>query len=144
MVSAGGLDPCDASWVESLEFKPTEIMELWRFAVTSYLWKAHRDRMLLPSATPNEFNDLVLKQTQRRWNIHIPRRIPERSLGLLPDPEEEGSRPLGAGDLASDLGEGSIGFAVVFEAGVGHTDLMHLAMPGTDQAGAWDAGRAHP
>lgn len=75
MVSAGGLNPSNASWVESLEFEQREIAELWRFAVTSYLWKADQNGLLRPSATPNEFADLVLSQTQRRWNIHITRRM---------------------------------------------------------------------
>ncbi len=75
MVSAGGLNPSNASWVESLEFEQREIAELWRCAVTSYLWKADQNGLLRPSATPNEFADLVLSQTQRRWNIHITRRM---------------------------------------------------------------------
>jgi hypothetical protein len=43
MVSSGGLKPAEARWVPSLEFDHDQIMDLWRFAVTSYLWKAHRD-----------------------------------------------------------------------------------------------------
>jgi len=75
MVSAGGLHLNDVSWLESLEFDREEIMELWRFAVTSYLWNANRDGLLRSPGTPNEFNDLVLKQIQRRWNIHISPRM---------------------------------------------------------------------
>jgi len=75
MVSAGGLKSAEARWVESLQFDRTQIMELWRFAVCSYLWKAHRDSLLQPSSLPEEFNDLILRQTQRRWNIHITRRM---------------------------------------------------------------------
>lgn len=75
MVSAGGLKSAEARWVESLQFDRTQIMELWRFAVCSYLWKAHRDSLLQPFSLPAEFNDLILRQTQRRWNIHITRRM---------------------------------------------------------------------
>lgn len=50
-------------------------MNLWRFAVTSYLWKAHRDGLLLQSSIPEEFNDVILKQVQRDWNVHITRRM---------------------------------------------------------------------
>jgi pyrroloquinoline quinone (PQQ) biosynthesis protein C len=39
MVSAGGLKPAEARWVEPLEFDRQQIMSLWRFAVTSYLWR---------------------------------------------------------------------------------------------------------
>ncbi len=57
--------------MQSIEFDRDQIMELWRFAVTSYLWKANRDRLLQPSGVPLELNDVILRQTQRRWNIHI-------------------------------------------------------------------------
>jgi hypothetical protein len=73
MVSAGGLKPAEARWVRSLEFDHEQIMDLWRFAVTSYLWKAHRDGLLRESSLPEEFNDLIDRQVQRDWNIHITR-----------------------------------------------------------------------
>jgi hypothetical protein len=50
-------------------------MDLWRFAVTSYLWKAHRDGLLLQSALPEGFNDVIHTQVQRDWNIHITRKM---------------------------------------------------------------------
>ncbi|MGO8718626.1 MAG: transposase [Acidobacteriaceae bacterium] len=75
MVSAGGLNLAEARWVKSLEFDHEQIMDLWRFAVTSYLWKANRDGLLRKSSLPEEFNDLILKQVQRDWNIHITRRM---------------------------------------------------------------------
>ena len=71
MVSTGGLDPAEARWVQSLTFNHEQIMDLWRSAVCAYLFKAHRDGLLRPSYLPEEFNDLILRQTQRRWNIHI-------------------------------------------------------------------------
>jgi hypothetical protein len=71
MVSAGGLKTGEACWVRSIEFDREEIMKLWRFAVISYLWKAHRDGLLCASSLPEEFDDLILEQVARRWNIHI-------------------------------------------------------------------------
>jgi Putative transposase len=71
MVSAGGLKTGEACWVRSIEFDREEIMKLWRFAVTSYLWKAHREGLLCASSLPEEFDDLILEQVARRWNIHI-------------------------------------------------------------------------
>src|ERR1035437_573161 len=50
-------------------------MELWRFAVTSYLWKAHRDGLLQQSSLPEEFNDVILEQVRPDWIIHITRRM---------------------------------------------------------------------
>jgi hypothetical protein len=71
MVSAGGLKTSESAWVDSIEFDREQIMESWRFAVTSYLWKANRDGLLSLTTMPSEFSDVVLAQTQRRWNIHI-------------------------------------------------------------------------
>ncbi len=75
MVSAGGLDQYEGTWVQSIEFDREQIMELWRLAVTSYLWKANREGLLRSPAVPAEFSDLVLGQIQRRWNIHITRQM---------------------------------------------------------------------
>jgi len=71
MISAGGLKPAEARWVNSLKFNRKEIMELWRFAVTSYLWKAHRDGLLRNCTLPEDFNELILMQTQQWWNVYI-------------------------------------------------------------------------
>jgi Putative transposase/Transposase zinc-binding domain len=75
MVSAGGLKLAEARWVKSLIFDHEQIMDLWRFAITSYLWKAHRDGLLCKSSVPEEFNDLIHTQLQRGWNIHITSRM---------------------------------------------------------------------
>jgi hypothetical protein len=72
MVSAGGLKPAQASWVEPLEFDRKQIMILWRFAVTSYLWKANRDGLLRKSSLPEEFNEAIHEEVQRDyWHIHL-------------------------------------------------------------------------
>jgi hypothetical protein len=82
MVSAGGLNQSEGTWVQSIDFDRAQIMELWRFAVTSYLWKANRNGLLRSLAMPTEFSDLVLGQVQRRWNIHITRQMTkQRFLG---------------------------------------------------------------
>ena len=78
MVSAGGLNQAEACWVESLEFDHEQIMTLWRFAVCSYLWKAHRDGLLHRPSLPEEFNDLILRQMHRQWNIYITRQMSKR------------------------------------------------------------------
>ena len=75
MTSAGGLNQSEGTWVPSIGFDREQIMDLWRFAVTSYLWKANRDGLLRLSTVSEEFSDLILRQTQRRWNIHITRRM---------------------------------------------------------------------
>jgi hypothetical protein len=75
MLSAGGLNPAECRWVRSLKFDRKEIMELWRFAITSYLWKAHRDGLLQQSSLLEEFNDAILEQVRPDWIIHITRRM---------------------------------------------------------------------
>jgi len=75
MVSAGGLKPAAGEWLKAMEFDKAEIMQLWRFAVTSYLWKAHRNGLLQADALPAEFDGMILAQTQRWWNIHITRQM---------------------------------------------------------------------
>jgi hypothetical protein len=68
--------------VQSIEFDRQKIMELWRYAVTSYLWKAKRLGLLGSAVVSDQFSDLVLVQTQRPWNIHITRRMTkQRFLG---------------------------------------------------------------
>jgi len=75
MASEGGLKESEGTWVPSIKLDRERIMLLWRFAVTSYLWKASRARLLRPSGVSNEFNDMVLGQTQRLWNVHITHRM---------------------------------------------------------------------
>ena len=71
MTSAGGLDTELSHWVQSINFDRDEIMTLWRFAVTSYLEKAHRSGLLDPGSFPSEFRDVIRRQTRRVWNIHV-------------------------------------------------------------------------
>jgi Putative transposase/Transposase zinc-binding domain len=78
MASAGGLNESEGSWVQWIEFDREQIMRLWRFAVTSYLWKANRDGLLHSPSVPLEFDDQVLVQSQRRWNIYITRQMTKK------------------------------------------------------------------
>jgi hypothetical protein len=75
MVSADGLNPAEARWVQSLSFDQEQIMDLWRSAVCAYLFKAHRDGLIHEPSLPGEFNDFTHQQLQRDWNIHITRRM---------------------------------------------------------------------
>jgi hypothetical protein len=78
MVSAGGFMKNGTEWVTSIHFDRAEIMDLWRFAVTSYLWRANREGLLRSPSVLAGFSDLVLGQVQRRWNIHITRQMTKR------------------------------------------------------------------
>jgi len=80
MVSAGGLKSAEARWVEPLKFDRKQIMTLWRFAVTSYLWKANRDGLLpQKSCLPEEFNELIHEEVQRDyWHVYLTRRMSKK------------------------------------------------------------------
>jgi len=79
MVSAGGLKPTEGNWIEPLEFDRKQIMVLWRFAITSYLWKANRDELLRKSCLPGNFNEVIHEEVQRDyWHIHLTPRMSKR------------------------------------------------------------------
>jgi hypothetical protein len=79
MVSAGGLKPAEGKWVERLEFDLKQIMTLWRFAVTSYFWKANREGLLRKCSLPEDFDELIHAEVQRDyWHIYITPRMPKR------------------------------------------------------------------
>jgi hypothetical protein len=85
MVSAGGLKTGEARWAGSMEFDRKEIMKLWRFAVTSYLWKAHRDGLLCASSLPEEFDDLIFKQVEHRhYGTDVEEALPGIRRALYP------------------------------------------------------------
>jgi hypothetical protein len=71
MLSAGGLDPEQSRWDESIKYDHDEIMAIWRFAVMSYLEKAHRRGLLDCSHSSREFQSIIRYEAARRWNIHI-------------------------------------------------------------------------
>jgi Putative transposase len=82
LASAGGLKTSEATWLRQLNFDREEIMRLWRFAITSYLTKAHRDGLLESSLVPEDFDRMICKQARRRWNLHItPQMSKRRFLG---------------------------------------------------------------
>ena len=65
--------------MEPLEFDHQQIMVLWRFAVTSYLWKANRDGLLRRSSLPEEFNEVIHEEVQRDyWHVHLTPRMSKR------------------------------------------------------------------
>jgi hypothetical protein len=70
MVYAGGLRTSGTTW-KKLNFDLKEIMNLWRFAVTSYLTKANQESLLVKTSVPEGFNRIIAMQAIRRWNIYI-------------------------------------------------------------------------
>ena len=71
LVSAGGLKTSKGEWLPSLRFDRDEIMNLWRFAVTSYLESALR-RGLLSLSGPSSISAKTIREHgERWWNIQI-------------------------------------------------------------------------
>ena len=71
LVSAGGLKTSKGEWVPSLQFHRDEIMNLWRFAVTSYLESALRKGLLSLSSPSWVSAEMIRDQSERWWNIQV-------------------------------------------------------------------------
>ncbi len=80
MASAGGLKPVEDRWVGSLKFDHGQIMSLWSFAVSRYLWRAYQNGLLQERSSPDEFSDFIDRQQLQDWNIHI---TPKMSKGYF-------------------------------------------------------------
>ncbi len=79
MVSIGGLEVSNARWLEKLDFDRDAIMSHWRLAVTSYLHLASKRGMVTKGcSSPATFQELIVTQAKRRWNIHITPPITKR------------------------------------------------------------------
>jgi hypothetical protein len=82
MVSAGGLKVTELRWLESLNFDKEQVRENWQFAVTSYLWKAHRDGLFRKSSLPVEFNEVIHDSLPIKWHVWMSEKMSkERFLG---------------------------------------------------------------
>lgn len=73
LVSAGGLQESESRWIERLHFDKNELMEMWRYAITIYLWEARRANVLTSDLASQDFNAALKTQYGRRWNIYIAR-----------------------------------------------------------------------
>jgi hypothetical protein len=76
LVSVGGLDELTGQWQAEVGFNDkfsavTEIMELWRFAVTQYLEEALSRNLLKPNLLSRRFLPLLNWQKNRPWQIDI-------------------------------------------------------------------------
>ena len=71
LVSAGGLQESEGRWIARLEFDKGEIMEMWRFAVIAYLWRALHAEVLTSSIDSEKLRVVLRAQYKRQWNIHI-------------------------------------------------------------------------
>jgi Putative transposase/Transposase zinc-binding domain len=71
LVSAGGLQESQGCWIAPLEFDKCEIMEMWRFAVIAYLWRALHVNVLTSGMDSEDLKVILKAQHKRPWNIYI-------------------------------------------------------------------------
>jgi hypothetical protein len=71
LVSGGGMQESERRWIAHLNLNRRELMEMWRFAVVAYLWRALHAKVFA-SPVDNDKTKMMLKaQYERQWNIHI-------------------------------------------------------------------------
>jgi len=71
LVSAGGMQESEGRWIAHLHFDKRELMEMWRFAVIAYLWRALRAKIFTFSMGSDKLTVMLKAQYKRSWNIHI-------------------------------------------------------------------------
>jgi hypothetical protein len=73
MVSDGGLHESESRWVHNLRYIRKEIMQAWRFALLSLVWKAHEKNSLSSSLSSQELFAILETYHKRAWQIFITR-----------------------------------------------------------------------
>jgi hypothetical protein len=71
MVSAGGLHESEGSWVTPLRFDKHALMQLWRYAVITYLQAALKKGLLAMKASAAELRVVLETQYERWWNVYV-------------------------------------------------------------------------
>src|SRR2546427_5346573 len=71
LVSVGGLQELENRWIDRLHFNKDELMEMWRYAITIYLWEARRANLLMSDMATEDLRAVLKTQYVRRWNIYI-------------------------------------------------------------------------
>jgi hypothetical protein len=66
-----GLQESEGRWIPHLNLDKCEVMDLWRFAVIVYLWRALHAGVLRSGVTDEKLKILLKAQYRRRWNTHI-------------------------------------------------------------------------
>ncbi len=75
VVSAGGLQESEGRLLPRLHFKERgherELMEMWRLALSSYLWVALRKRALMSNLETELLRKALKTQYRREWVIYV-------------------------------------------------------------------------
>jgi Putative transposase/Transposase zinc-binding domain len=70
LVSAGGFQESENIWIP-LHFDKRELMQMWRLALTAYLWVALRAGAIRPDLGAEQLDNILEKQYRRPWIIYI-------------------------------------------------------------------------
>lgn len=73
LVSSGGLREADNCRVKVDEFNKKALMEVWKFAVITYLRNALSAQVLQSKVSELKLRQVFTQQYERWWNIHIAR-----------------------------------------------------------------------
>jgi hypothetical protein len=70
LVSAGGFQESENIWIP-LHFDERELMQMWRLALSAYLWVALRAGAVRSDLGTEQFKKVLEEQYRRRWIIYI-------------------------------------------------------------------------
>jgi len=73
LVSAGGLREGDNCWVNVDEFDKNALMQMWKYAVITFLRQALFVQVLQSKLSDRRLTQILTQQYERWWNIHISR-----------------------------------------------------------------------
>jgi hypothetical protein len=75
LVSAGGLQESRGRWLSRVHFKERghecELMEMWRLALSSYLWVALQKKALVSNLGTELLKKILKAQYKRQWVIYV-------------------------------------------------------------------------
>src|SRR5271157_2698680 len=71
LVSAGGLQESEGRWISRLHFDKPELMQMWRLALSAYLWLVLRARALRSDLCTEQLKKVLKEQYKRQWIIYI-------------------------------------------------------------------------
>lgn len=71
MVSAGGLKESGVCWITPLRFDGRKLMQMWRYAVITYLRAALKKGSLVSEASAEELSAMLETQYERWWNVYV-------------------------------------------------------------------------
>ncbi|HZQ22700.1 MAG TPA: transposase [Terriglobales bacterium] len=71
LVSAGGLQKETGQWVDNLLFDRNKLMQMWRYAVITFLRRALKAKVLKSDRSASQLQTIFTAQYERWWNIDV-------------------------------------------------------------------------